>query len=245
MSSRCFQWWCNTFPPLEESLQGNGKIYVCYRRTKINYLRSFTRGEVQRVVDNFRKRQQNDPVTLLQDLWKELETRFGSAAVITNALLERLNNLSNFQEKDHAKLQEFADLCADLECQIDNLRGLACLNYPGAIRPIVEKLPASLRAKWEKEIVKHAETHHDEYPGFKVFTRTVRTQAKIKNHPNILAGSLQKPVLVLKKGHQGYQVKVLVAIGCSSFCPALRHFPYKPFKRVEAHDFKLLIETII
>ena len=52
-----------------------------------------------------------------------------------------------------------------------------------------------LTAKWEKEIVKHAETHHNEYPGSKVFTRIVRTQAKIKNHPNILAGSLQKPVL--------------------------------------------------
>ena len=57
---------------------------------EINYLRSFTSGELQRLVDNFRRRQ-TDPVTLLQSLWKELEIRFGSAAIITNALLERMH----------------------------------------------------------------------------------------------------------------------------------------------------------
>lgn len=71
---------------------------------EINYLCSFTRGEVQQVdkiVDNFRKRHQSDPTANLQNLWRELETCFGSAAVITNPLLERLKNASNFQEKDH------------------------------------------------------------------------------------------------------------------------------------------------
>ena len=43
--------------------------------------------------------------------------------------------------------------------------------------------------------VKHAETHNDAYPGFSIFTRVVKTQAKIKNHPNILAGNLQKSVI--------------------------------------------------
>ena len=114
---------------------------------------------------------------------------------LTNALLERLNNASNFQEEDHAKHQQFSDLCVDVNSQIENLPGLACLHYPGAIRPIVTKLPASIKTKWEKEVVKHAETHNDAYPGFGVFTRVVKTQAKIKNHPNILAGNLQKSVI--------------------------------------------------
>jgi hypothetical protein len=115
-------------------------------------------------------------------------------------LLERLHSSSNFHEKDYAKLQEFADLCADVNSHIDNLPGLACLHYPGAIRPIVDKLPVSLRTKWEKEVVKHdAESHHDAYQGFNIFTRVVNTQANVRNHPNILAGSLQQPVFEGRK----------------------------------------------
>ena len=183
------------FHPWKRAFKAMIKDTSVTAEQEINYLRNFTRGEVQRVVDNYRKRHQNDPTVLLQNLWKELETRFGSAAVITNALLERLNDASNFQEKDHAKLQQFSDLCVDVNSQIENLPGLACLHYPGAIRPIVTKLPASIKTKWEKEVVKHAETHNVAYPGFGVFTRVVKTQAKIKNHPNILAGNLQKSVI--------------------------------------------------
>ncbi|KAK3743580.1 hypothetical protein QZH41_001384 [Actinostola sp. cb2023] len=156
---------------------------------EVNYLRKFTSGDVQRVVDNFRKRQQSDPASLLQSLWLELERRFGSSAVITNALLERLHESAAFSESDTVKLQEFADVCADVDSQVAYLPGLACLNFPNAIRPIVEKLPISLRSKWEKEIVRYAEKNDDAYPDFHSFTRTIQSQAKLRNHPNIIAGS--------------------------------------------------------
>lgn len=199
MSSWHLLWWRTSFPPLENSLQSHDQNSPVTAEEKINYLRNFTRGEVQRVVDNFKKRHQDDPETLLWDLWKELETRFGSQAVITNALLERLHKASNFHEREHTKLQEFANLCADVDCQIDNLPGLACLNYPGAIRPIVERLQTNLRTKWEQEVAKHAESHHDAYPSFSVFTRVVKSQSNIKNHPNILAGSFRKESLEVHK----------------------------------------------
>ena len=160
---------------------------------EINYLRSFTSGEVQRVVDNFRKRLLHDPVALLQDLWKELERRFGSTAVITNALLERLREASAFGNHDNAKLQEFADLCADVNSQLANLPGLACLNYPNAIWPIAERLPAPLRAKWEKEVTTYAEKNQDAYPGFANFAQLIDKQSRTKNHPNIIAGSTPTP----------------------------------------------------
>ncbi|KAJ7335970.1 hypothetical protein OS493_013334 [Desmophyllum pertusum] len=67
---------------------------------EINYLRSFTSGAPQRLVDNYRKRQMRDPVALLRDLWVELEKRFGSAAVISNTLLERLRNTATFSEHE-------------------------------------------------------------------------------------------------------------------------------------------------
>ena len=65
---------------------------------EINYLRNFTSGEVQRVVVNFRKRQHGKPSSILENLWSELEQRFGSAAVISNAFLKRLLESALFGE---------------------------------------------------------------------------------------------------------------------------------------------------
>ena len=94
---------------------------------------------------------------------------------------------------DNLQLQEFADVCADVDSQITCLPGLGCLNFPTAIAPIVEKTPLSLRSKWEKEIAIHAEANEDAYPGFHVFSEVVQRQAQIKNHPNIVAGIKSMP----------------------------------------------------
>ena len=73
------------------------------------------------------------------------------------------------------------------------LPGLTCLNFPNAIQPIAEKLPVSLRQKWEKEITKHSEKNGGEYPGFHIFSKVVQDQARIKSNPNILAVNKRTP----------------------------------------------------
>ena len=72
--------------------------------------------------------------------------------------------------------------------QINNLPGLACLNYASAIRPIVDNLPNFLRFKWEKKVVSYAEENNDDYPRFHIFAVMMQKQAKLKNHPNVTAG---------------------------------------------------------
>ena len=140
---------------------------------ELNYLRSFTSGEPQELVDNYRKRQGSNPVFTVHELWTELERRFGNSAALTQALIEQLCNAVGFSDKDNVKLQKLADLCADVDRQMTHLPGLACLNYPVTIRPIVERLPAYLRSKWEKEIVRYAEEHNDAYPMFDRFSAMV------------------------------------------------------------------------
>ena len=69
-----------------------------------------------------------------------MERRFGSAAAITRVLLERISKTAVFNDSENAKLQEFADLCADVESQIHYLPclpGLACLNFPNAIQTAI------------------------------------------------------------------------------------------------------------
>ncbi|KAK3733045.1 hypothetical protein QZH41_000591 [Actinostola sp. cb2023] len=135
---------------------------------EMNYLRNFTKGEVQNVVDNFRKRHHTDLAVVLRELWRELERRFGNTAAITNVLLERLTHAANFR--------------------------LSCLNYPNVLRPIVERLPNFLRSKWEKEIISYATKHQDAYPGFHVFASMAQEQANKKNHPNVQASGVQPTV---------------------------------------------------
>ena len=119
--------------------------------------------EAQKLVDHYRKRKQRDPSRLLSSLWAELERRFGSAAAITRVLLERMEKTAAFSERENAKLQNFAILCADVESQMSYLSSLASLDFPNAIQPIAQKLSVPLRQKWEKKITKHLEKN-GEYP---------------------------------------------------------------------------------
>lgn len=159
---------------------------------EMNYLRSYTKGEVQKAVETFRKRRYGDPATVLEDTWKDLERRSGNVAAITNTLLERLSASARFEEKDKAKLQVFGDLYADVDSQLAHLPGLACLNYPNALRPIVGRLPTNLRSKWEKEVAKYADRHQDAFPGFRIFASMVIGIARMRNHPNVLARGVLK-----------------------------------------------------
>ena len=158
---------------------------------EVNYLYKYTSGEPQRLLNSFRKCQRKDPKKLLSEVWTELESQFGIAA-ITHSLLEQLRENAKFEENYRKRLLEFSDLCADVVYQLDELPCLACLIYPTAIRPIAEKLPVSLQRKWEKKVAGFAIEHHDAYPGFRVFAKTIGKQAKLRNHPNIVSEETQK-----------------------------------------------------
>lgn len=110
---------------------------------EIAYLHNYTSGKVRELVDNFRKRQHRDPAAIKREVWVELEKRFGNTAMITNTLLNRLKEYAKFSGRDKEELQKFADVCANEDSQMAYLPGLACLNYPSSIRPIVENLPNS------------------------------------------------------------------------------------------------------
>ena len=71
---------------------------------ELNYLRSYTSGNPQRLVDNYRKRQGDNPTVTLAKLWVELERRFGNAAALMQALIDRLSTAAGFSEKDCARL---------------------------------------------------------------------------------------------------------------------------------------------
>ena len=44
---------------------------------EISYLRCFSYGSPQRLIDNYQRQQMRDPAALLKELWEELGRRFG------------------------------------------------------------------------------------------------------------------------------------------------------------------------
>lgn len=52
---------------------------------EINCLRSYINGEPQQLVDDYRKRQGDNPASTLAELWTELERRFVNTAALTHA----------------------------------------------------------------------------------------------------------------------------------------------------------------
>ena len=64
-------------------------------------------------------------------------------------------------------------MCIDVSSQTDQLPGLACLNYPHTLKPILQCLPTFIRLKWEKEVVEYAMKNDDAYPDFKAFAKLI------------------------------------------------------------------------
>ena len=167
---------------------------------EINYLRSFTSGEPQKLVDNYQKRKHHDPCGLLKNLWTEWERRFGSAATITNALLERMHALAAFRESenDRDRLQEFANLRADVTSQISRLPGLVCLNFPNAIQLIAARLPTSLLGKWEKELAKSWRTMETPILAFTFFRTLFKNMLRYRTIQTLIL-ELDLPILLSKR----------------------------------------------
>jgi hypothetical protein len=175
------------FHPWKSTFKGMLRDCDSTPEQEMNYLHMYTRAGPQRLVNSFRKRQYHNTSVVLKELWTELEKRYGNTAIITNSLLVRLKELAKFGEQEKGKLQAFSDLCIDVASQIDQLPGLGCLNYPTAIRPILDNLTETIRRRWEKKVVEFAEKNHDAYPDFKVFATVIEKHSLLRNHPNVVA----------------------------------------------------------
>ena len=122
---------------METIIQGDGERCQPSSRTGTQLPQELHKWWPPRAGWQLQKETGNNPATTLGNLWRELERRFGNTAALTQALIERLCSAAHFGEKDNVKLQKLADLCADIDCQTTHLPGLACLNFPVRIGPIV------------------------------------------------------------------------------------------------------------
>ncbi|RXN31543.1 hypothetical protein ROHU_004747 [Labeo rohita] len=91
-----------------------------------------------------------NPQAALQMSRTRLHECYATPEVIERALFTRLDNFLRLSPKDNVKLRELADLLMEILAAKGDayLPGLAYLDTPRGITPIVEKLPSSLQEKW-------------------------------------------------------------------------------------------------
>ncbi len=127
-----------------------------------------------------------NPQAALQMSRTRLQECYATPEVIESALFTRLDNFPRLSPKDNVKLRELADLLMEILAAKGDayLPGLAYLDTPRGINPIVEKLPASLQEKWLLAGSRFKEENKVSFPPFSFFTHFVCSEAKARNDPS-------------------------------------------------------------
>lgn len=127
-----------------------------------------------------------DPKAALEMSWDRLRECYATPEIIENALFKKLDTFPRLTNRDNVKLRELSDLLMELLVAKNEgyLPGLAYLDTPRGIRPIVEKLPPSLQDKWVHSGSKYKHEYDVTFPPFSFFAKFVREQAKARNDPS-------------------------------------------------------------
>ncbi|KAL0159525.1 hypothetical protein M9458_043250, partial [Cirrhinus mrigala] len=127
-----------------------------------------------------------NPQAALQMSRTRLHECYATPEVIESALFMRLDNFPRLSPKDNVKLRELADLLMEILAAKGDayLPGLAYLDTPRGITPIVEKLPSSLQEKWLYAGSRFKEENKVSFPPFSFFTHFVGSEAKARNDPS-------------------------------------------------------------
>lgn len=122
----------------------------------------------------------------LRTVWQRIEDSYGSAEVIENALLKKVEQFPRISSRDNLKLRELGDTLLELEAaRADGfLPGLTHLNTSRGVNPIVQKLPLYPQEKWITLGAQYKEQNGVYYPPFSVFVKFVCDQARVRNDPS-------------------------------------------------------------
>ena len=122
----------------------------------------------------------------LLKIWQRLDERYGSPELVQNSLQRRLNNFEKIG-KDHEKLYELSDLCAEIDSVKNNVRyhsTMAYLDSSCGMNPIISKLPGFMQTKWINTAIKYKFEQKVVYPPFSIFAEFIRRMSMRLNDPS-------------------------------------------------------------
>ena len=138
----------------------------------------------------------NYPERGLQEIWRRLESCYGSPEAIEDSLFNRISRFPRIS-RDYERLRELSDLLTELQAAKDDgdLPGLTLLDTARGLRPIVEKLPPPMQEQWTSYGAAYKRRNHVPFPPFFVFVAFVEQQAEDKNDPSFRLHTDNRPSL--------------------------------------------------
>eukprot|EP00794_Sanderia_malayensis_P003911 gene3911-4452_t len=93
-----------------------------------------------------------NPQLGLKRVWETLEKRYGTAEVLEDNFMFRLESFPKISSKDREKLQQLSHLLLEIQAakQAGIYRGLAALDSARGLRLMIEKLPYPLQERWKR-----------------------------------------------------------------------------------------------
>ena len=133
----------------------------------------------------------------LRVVWEALEKKYGTAEVIEDNLMAKLDKFPGFNSKDNDKWQRLSYLLLEVMAAKDTGRckGLAAFDSAKGLSPIVEKLPYPLQERWMRTAYKT--DSNAIFPPFKVFVDFINTEADMRNDASFMIPNqnVEKPTL--------------------------------------------------
>ena len=152
---------------------------------ELSLMVEYTSNEAKKLVQRLRNAYIERPSEGVKIAWKKMGERFGSSAVLTQAHLNKLNAVSVIGRRDNKKIQELADLLMELQCakHDGSLTGLAVLDEPTYIKPIVGKLPEDIQNRWQRHAYRYKVQRRVDYPPFDEFAEFIQEVSDERNDP--------------------------------------------------------------
>ncbi|XP_033119843.1 uncharacterized protein LOC117119135 [Anneissia japonica] len=147
----------------------------------------------------------SNPTLGLSTAWARLEEKYGTAEVVTTALIRKLTEFRNVSVNDFERLRDFGDALQMVE-QAKNDGGLPGLNYLDTfmgVNPLVAKLPRNLQDKWRSRAYKYKKDNKVPFPPFTFFSKFIRNLAEERNDPSFKLNLSEN----LETNHQQFKPK--------------------------------------
>ena len=162
----------------------------------------------------------DNPHVGLYKVWETLEKKYGTAEVIEDNLMTKLDEFPRFNVKDREKLQQLSYLLLEVQAAKDTgmYKGLAALDSAKGLRQWVEKLPYPLQERWMRVGTGYKRKNSAIFPPFEVFVDFINTEADMRNDVSFVASpqNVEKPAAVRSRYSTMASVNKVATSSCST-----------------------------
>ena len=160
-----------------------------------------TTGKPKAILQEYSDNCCDDPESTLDEVWRELEKRFGSNLLVSRSLLDKLHSFSGVDDpQDIDRMEKLLAICRSARSRMGTCKELRVLNYQSELRQIWEKMPAQFQQKWQTKYMR-IERETGQSPNLDHLFGAMSEYIDANSHPDFLKKTTKpRSVKVLRTG---------------------------------------------